>query len=325
MKQLHEKSPCCQGKVRRFGSRRRQCSACFKTWRVWQKKRGRDPIRISPFSIPIYLENKRQRIRLELPTYRSRLRKALAKFNASVHWHPIPDQQEPLILMADALMQFFQGRPWTAYVLLVRPVESHRAYILPPTFRQGREHAPGGWNEALDTLPREVKKRVCALVCDGAVSLVAYGKDQSWKIQRCHFHLRWRIANYVRVGALSRNPRDASAVKELVDTFLAHPDERIAKRSLRRLEALRPSLTSQGLKRTLHGFLKCHADFRTYLHHPEWHLPTTTNSIEHLIGNVRNVQRRARGFPNPKSFHQWLVAVCKHQQSVTCNGKNQPN
>lgn len=325
MKQLHEKSLCCQEKVRRFGKRRRQCSSCLKTWRVWQKKRGRDARRIPPLIIPAYLKNRTPRTRLKLPTYRSRLRKALGKFNASVPWPSIPDNQEPLILIADALMQFFKGKPWTAYLLLVRPVKSHQAYILPPTLRQGREHAPKGWQETLNTIPKDVKSRIVALICDGAVSLVFSGKKQGWEIQRCHFHLRWRIANYVRTGALSRNPKDAYAVKRLVDTFLDHPQEQIAKQSLDRLGDLTPSLTSQGLRRTLRGFFKHHEDFRTYLRHPEWHLPVTTNSIEHFIGSIRDVQRRAHGFPNPSSFSRWLVAVCKHRQTVTCNGKNQPN
>ena len=325
MKQLHEKSPCCQEKVRRFGKRRRQCTLCLKTWRVWKKKRGRDARRIPPLAIPAYLENRSPRTRMKLPTRRSRLRKALVKFNASTPWPSVPNTQEPLILIADALMQFFRGKPWTVYMLLVRPVKSRQAYILPPVLRQGREHAPEGWAKALDTIPENVRSRIISLVCDGAVSLVFSGKKRGWEIQRCHFHLRWRIANYVRTGALSRNPRDANAVKALVDAFLSHPNEQVAKRNLARLDILRSSLASQGLRRVLSGFLKCHTDFRTYLRHPEWHLPATTNSIEHLIGNVRDVQRRARGFPNPSSFFQWLVAVCKHRQTVTCNGKNQPN
>ena len=41
MKQMQEKSPCCQGQVWRFGERRRQCSVCRKTWQSWAKKRGR--------------------------------------------------------------------------------------------------------------------------------------------------------------------------------------------------------------------------------------------------------------------------------------------
>src|SRR3989338_3207517 len=41
----HENSACCRAKIYKFGSKRRQCSLCKKTWRVWPRKRGAKPSR----------------------------------------------------------------------------------------------------------------------------------------------------------------------------------------------------------------------------------------------------------------------------------------
>src|SRR4029453_9131404 len=48
MHSCHAKSPCCQAKIYHFGSRRRQCSQCKRTWRIRKKRRGGKPRRTRP-------------------------------------------------------------------------------------------------------------------------------------------------------------------------------------------------------------------------------------------------------------------------------------
>src|SRR5512145_827961 len=51
MHSWHAKSPCCRAKIYHFGSRRRQCSHCKRTWRIRNKRRGRKPRRTHPRSL----------------------------------------------------------------------------------------------------------------------------------------------------------------------------------------------------------------------------------------------------------------------------------
>ena len=48
MHSCHAKFPCCQAKIYHFGSRRRQCSQCKRTWRIRKKRRGGKPRRTRP-------------------------------------------------------------------------------------------------------------------------------------------------------------------------------------------------------------------------------------------------------------------------------------
>jgi hypothetical protein len=154
---------------------------------------------------------------------------------------------------------------------------------------------------------------------------VAQAKKEGWLVQRCHFHIRSAIANYVRTGIWSWHREEGMQVKELVDLILLHPNGRVAAQAVKELQELLPTFSSRGLRRVLRGFLRYHADYRTYLNVPELSLPATSNSMEHLIGEIRNLQRRARGFRSVESLHAWIVAYCKHRKTVTCNGKIQPN
>ena len=105
MNKIHEKSPCCRGSVWRLGERRRRCSICKKTWRVWQKKRGRKRDRLDMNSLFKYFKGNLKNTRLEKKTLSAHLRILLKKFNQETPWPPIPDG--PIILIADGLIQFF--------------------------------------------------------------------------------------------------------------------------------------------------------------------------------------------------------------------------
>jgi hypothetical protein len=104
------------------------------------------------------------------------------------------------VAVADALIQTIKSKPWTIYFILVRPLKTNQAIILPPLLRAGTENGQGGWVSVFKKIPVKVKKRILALTCDGSTTLVSLAKRENWRIQRCHFHLRWRIANYVRTG-----------------------------------------------------------------------------------------------------------------------------
>lgn len=315
---LHEKSSCCQGQIRRFGGRRRQCIVCHRTWSVWQKKRGVKPKRIATQLLVKYLSNRCCPLRK--PYLRTRTRKALEVFIQKEKWAEIPSGQ--LIAIADAMVQRINRKVFTVYFILLKDSLSDKAIITPPVLLTGTEGG-SGWMEAFNSLSGNSQSRIVSLVCDGRTALVYLAQKRGWFIQRCHFHLRARISNYSSSFYLSRHPEIGQKVNGLVTVVLTNKNLKEVDGALDKLENYQISLFSVGLRKVISGFLKNYTDYRTYLNYPELNLPATTNSIESLIGTVREVQHRARGFSSITSLEKWIIGVLKYRKYQTCNGKYQ--
>ena len=58
-------------------------------------------------------------------------------------------------------------------------------------------------------------------------------------------------------------------------------------------------------------------DIRTYLQHPELHLPTTTNTIESMNKLIR---KQCRCLKTPQSLQRWATAFIRMRPTITCNG-----
>lgn len=327
MTTLHTKSPCCQGTIYQHGQRRRKCSVCGKTWRIRPAKRGRKCLRFSSHFFLKYLTNQTGPIvhqaskhRLKSPTFNKRIRKTLKKFIDQTPFATVPEGQ--LIVIADALIQTINEKVWTVYLLLFRSVELDKAVIFPPYIREGQEHYHGGWQEVFQRVPNDVRGRILALICDGAPELVGQAKRNGWIIQRCHFHIRHRLANYIRTGPKAHNREMGLRIKKLVDTVLLDANTEQAQHAVSILKhEIFSTLRSRYLRTYLRGFLKNYQDFRSYLLHSELNLPTTSNAAESLFSLVRDLQKRARGFRTPESFKDWVIAIFKYRKTIKCNGK----
>lgn len=327
MKHLHEKSPCCRAKIKQHGGRRRQCLRCRKTWRVWPKKRGRKKCRYSFSSLLKFLDNdsgslakQASRLQLKPNSFHRRIRKNLDSYIQKTPWPKIPKGK--LIVIADAIEQNIQGKVWTIYFILFRSVNSNKATIYPPAFFPGKENYQKAWRLHFARMPAKLKKRILALICDGNSALVSIAKQQDWILQRCHFHLKHKIANYIRTGPLARNRTLGFKIKRLVNEILLEPDESMVAGALAELKLiLLKEIKSIFLKKCIKGFISNYQQFRNYLYCPELNLPNTSNSVESLNNLVRNLQHKARGFRSKKSLEKWIFALCKFQQNITCNGK----
>src|SRR3990167_234635 len=149
MKKLHEKSPCCHGRIIKFGNRRRQCVVCRKTWRVYQKKKGRKKKRESSKLIVRYLNHEipsfygmSRSKRTSKDTFKRRIRKSQLLFLKKTHW-PILPTEKPLIVVADAMVQIINHQIHTIYFILLRKPQEDKAIILKPLIRKGPEVAQG--------------------------------------------------------------------------------------------------------------------------------------------------------------------------------------
>ena len=326
MNTLHEKSPCCRAIVRRFGGRRRQCSVCWKTWRVCQRGRGRTRQRISATLIVRYLRREipsryaQARFSgISISTLRDRLIRSRDIFLARTPWPTISNDQ-PLIVIADAMVETFHSGTCTLYIILLRAVSSDEAVITEPLILTGTETREG-WQEAFERLPKTARNAILALVCDGNRGLLAVARSHSWIVQRCHFHLLAAIQGRRSRWTRSRHRVMGEQLYQLVRHVITTPDQDTIMRCLTKLEVIGWDTRSLVLRKVLSGFLTSYMDYRTYLTHTHLRLPTTSNAVESLIGSIRDLCYRARGFRTAESLICWVHALLKLKRTIKCNGR----
>lgn len=314
--------------VRRFGERRRQCGKCKRTWRIRQKKRGRKALRATPLLAVRYLSKDIPNLRIfakRACTGKDRaqalLRRSLEAYvRTAENWWTFLPSSGPLILVADAIWYRVRGQKQTIYVLLVRPVTDTLAVIVPPIIRDGHEDIDG-WEAAYGTLPKSLKARICALVCDGGTGLVALGRRKRLLLQRCTFHLLCAVQNYLTTGPRSHHRAYATAVLSLVQKAVG-VSEHEAKSALRELRHVHDVSHSHGVRRVLRGLQLHWREYRTCHRYPELHLPATSNTAESCIQGIRDLMYRCRGFRTTHSLALWLAAFARFKKTIRCNGKS---
>lgn len=318
----HAKSPCCRGRINRFGKRRRQCSICKHTWRIRQKRRGRKRKRIAISLLSriligrhTILQEKRN-IRLSRSGIAARYAKAMQSLIK--RRYPRHLFRGPYTLVGDGLYFKFKRKEWVMYLMAVKPAHIHKAYFLDPVLLEGRE-CYERWATAVATIPRSAKKRILAFVSDGFRGSQLLSEQNCWFHQRCHFHL---LANLVR-GKSKRRYRVRSSrlrdkILETTRTILNSQRTHAltqARKTIRRLigrSTCPPYIRKQALE-----FLEREQDFRTYLRYPKLNLPTTTNAIESTGQMMRKATRTAR---TPQSLLLRATAFLRLKKYVICNG-----
>ena len=234
MKTLHAKSPCCQETIYRFGSRRRQCRACDRTWRIRTKKRGRK-LKRSSINLPrqAFAEYTRmaswaRRRRISTAAVSFRLRGAMQHVIRTTRSRPL--SRGPYALLGDGLYFKFKRMDWVMYIMAVKPIKSNRAFFLDPVLLQGKE-CYERWRVALATIPPETKKCVKAFVSDGFRGSKLIAREHGWIHQRCHFHLLMALIR--RHGRRSYRVKGAGVRERLlgvVRVLLTTPDSITLKR-----------------------------------------------------------------------------------------------
>lgn len=229
----------------------------------------------------------------------------------------------PLILIIDGMWLRFRGSGWhIMYLMALRAVNSNVAYFVDPVRLPGKETS-AGWQEAIATLPDSVRQRITALVSDGLRGVKPLAQANGWVFQRCHFHL---FAKFQQKHVL-RAYRVAS--RHVRDDILTALEETVRTTSENRLRELQNTLRALSdnsscpwyLRMQVREFLRYLGDFRTYLSHPELHLPTTTNTAETMIRLLRRLARQSHGFRTPTSAHRWIMAFIRLKRTIACNGK----
>jgi len=324
MKILHAKSPCCRGRINRFGKRRRQCSICKHTWRIRQKSRGRKRKRLDRRLV--------HRVLIEHLTFQHHCRKGAIsqsgfskRFSKAIHSDPKLKARPrfpsgPYALLGDGLYFKFKRKDWVMYIMAVKPIRSHRAFFLDPVLLEGKE-CYERWRVALATIPSEVKKHVKAFVSDGFRGSKLIAREHGWIHQRCHFHLLMALIR--RHGRRSYRTRGADVREKLLGVvrilLTASDDMVLRKQTLKARRLISHPLCPPWIRIQTVEFLRTLDDFRAYLIHSELNLPATNNSIESSGKIIRKATSTAR---TPQSVLLRATAFLRLRKSITCNGKS---
>lgn len=319
----HAKSPCCRGRIYKFGKRRRQCGICKHTWSIRKKRRGRKRKRIA-----IALLN---RILLERHTIAHEERRLHLSRNAiaeryanamrAVAAQPYPFKslpRGPYALVSDGLYFKFRRKEWVMYLMAIKPIRSRKAYFIDPALLGGRE-CYERWVQAVATIPPTMKKRICAFVSDGFRGSQLLSEQNRWLHQRCHFHLlaalvRGKSKRRYRIRSSTLRDKILEATRAILNSKRTCLLSQV-RRTLRRL-AGHPTCPPYIHKQVLE-FLEREQDFRTYLRYPKLNLPTTTNAIESTGQMMRKATRTAR---TPQSLLLRATALLRLKKYVVCNG-----
>ena len=326
MHSWHANSRCCRAKIYHFGSRRRQCSQCKRTWRIRKKQRGRKPRRARPGTLKAVLLDGRT-LKTLAPRYglthqglSRRFRGTLRQFTSRSRDLRLP--KGPLVLVLDGLYFRFRGKDWVVYLMAVKPCHQNRAIFLDPVLRKGRENMQG-WSHAFTTIPPSIHRRIRASVSDEVSGIVKLGTSQGWIVQLCHFHLISRLQNCRgrRNHRLHGRPL-REALYQLTRQALELPDGPPLRSVLAQLNnRVRQAKRLRVMRMIVREFLRRIDHFRAYRKYPKLNLPTTTGSLEAMNRRVRDLMRQTPSIRSPQALLLWTTALIRTRPLVMCNGK----
>ena len=319
MKLLHKKSQCCGASINRFGAKRRQCSACKKTWSVYLAKRGpKSPRKQYGYLNKVFNHGFRvKQLSLHSKLSNDVIYKRFAKNLDLVvnHTRIVRIRGAKLILLIDAKWQYFKKELWTMYFLAIKSVDSKTVVVLDPVIRQGKESATN-WNEIINQMPIAIKKRIITIVSDGIRGIETIADNNGWIIQRCHFHLLSALQRMrgKRVSTHGRIVREK--IYGIVKSALTETSTNKLSIICRKLVVLSQEQgCPRAMRMIVRDFLRRLSEFRSYLNYPELNLPTTTNVMESINSHISRITKTTN---TPKSWHKWAIACIRFKSKFTC-------
>lgn len=210
--------PHCGGSTHRHGDRRRRCSVCRATFRVYPRKRGRPKTKPPSSSTALRFLAGRDSVRSlavrlgkSVGTAHRRLRQRMVAFVHETPRSPIP-AATPFVLIADGLWILMNGVRWTIALVLLRERNGDRASLAAVIPRRGYENT-ALWCDAFTRIPEEVKTRVIGAVSDDNGGLqraitLTFVRSSCYPIpvQRCIFHLLAEFLRKLTKKATRTNP-----------------------------------------------------------------------------------------------------------------------
>lgn len=319
MNLLHEKSTCCNAKIIRFGGKRRQCSVCKKTWRVYQSKRGRKNSRHQQnYLKKVFCQNfsiKQLSFNSTLPLDSIYKRFSKNLNNVINKKRVVRIRGEKLILIIDAQWHYFKKDLWTIYFVAVKSTKSNFVTVLDPVLKQGKENAKT-WNEIFNHLPVSTRKRVIALVSDGIRGIETIASNNKWILQRCLFHLLSTLQKMRGKRASTYGRLIREKIYCLIESIVYEKSKWKVKIFCRKLSLLiENDQIPKRMKMVAREFLRRLPEFRNHIEHQDLSLPNTVNVMESINSFSR---RKAKTTCTPKSWHKWVLACIRFKSIFNC-------
>jgi len=250
------------------------------------------------------------------------------RFRRALGWHithapgPVVPPGE-LVLLGDGIWFRFAKKLWTLYTMAVKPIGANSATFLDPILLPGMECLTG-WRVAVDTIPTEVRTRICAFVSDGFRGSARLARTYGWIHQRCHFHLiaqlQGRRGRYKHLA--TTHVREAIYVG-IRQALVTHDGAHLARLRTRLASLAQRDDCPKRFRMFVRDFLRELDTFRAYQRYPHLHLPTTTNVVEAMAKVIRD---QLRPLSTPRSLQQWATALIRLRPTMVCNGhQDQPN
>lgn len=322
MNKLHEKSPCCQAKIYKFGGKRKKCSQCGKTWTSWKKKRGQKAKRVSHELLKRVLDIGEKTTHIAARSKSISRSGLCCRLNRAILKKERTNKYPTgwLIILADGVRFFLEQKYWTLYVFAIRSKTGGKAYVLDPILLPGKESLRG-WKIAFESVPEDIKNRVLALVSDGFRGVDGMGRKYGWICQRCHFHLLAQLQ--IRLGFWKNMP-DHPIRKEIYITVckLLRTINHESEYSLELYELINSPHCPYYYRRLGNEFLRRLTEFRNYIHHPELNLPHTTNCMESFNNIIRD---RCKYQRTSQSLQSRSIALTRTKFSINCNNRKMTN
>lgn len=323
MATLHRSSPCCRASVRKFGKRRRQCSACKKTWRIFRHRRGRRGLRVHRGLIA--------RIVAHTDTIHQQARHFPVLTDSGVKYRfqhalqaecsrprALPRLRGAYTLIADGVWYRFTGQEWVLYLLILKPRRRNYGYLLDPVMLPGRERYEN-WMAAIHTIPSHIRTHILSFVSDHFSASELVADTMGWIHQLCHFHLIAELQK--RRGRKKWRLRGASIREEsyqCIVRLLRRDDQRLTKRLI---DLITRKHCPRKIRMIVREYLRSQSRYATYRTHPELTIPNTTGSAESLGKLMR---KRTWMLRTPQSVLQWATAFVRLRRYIRCNGKRKP-
>lgn len=323
------KRRCCGAVVWRINDRRRQCSACRRSWTVWPRRRGRPKLRVDDRLIQkVFVEHRTlTRLARDLGITRQalsyRFLRALERYLRRSK-APDPEAAERFALLIDGLRFRFKRRPWVLYLMAFKPPEASRATFIDPVLQEGQESREG-WRRALRTIPSKNKAKIRALVCDNFAGSTTIAEENRWSMQLCQFHLtasmRRCLGRYHRFTVSFKSTREEAY--QLVQRALStSSDARLAAATTRLTELADQGQLPFKFTNIIREFVRRLPHYRAYRLQPQLRLPKTTSSIESKGRTIRDLMGRARSLRTPRSLNLWAKTYIRLRPTVVCRPAN---
>jgi len=319
MKLLHKKSTCCAVRIIHFGGKRRQCTACKKTWRVHPAKQGRKSSRKQCHYLKKILNHGLAVKQLALHSCLSpdAIYKRFVRNldNLIGQKRIVRIRGSRLILLIDAQWQYFKGKLWTQYLLAAKSTGSVSVTVFDPVLKRGKESS-AAWGQIVSQLPPGIKKRVIALVSDGIRGIETISSNNGWIIQRCHFHLLSQLQKMRGKRASTPGRLIREEIYSLVKSALSETSTRKLNILCKRLAWLvKDDHCPTRMRMVARDFLRRLPEFRSYLKYPDLCLPVTVNVMESINSFIR---RKTRTINSPKAWHKWTIACVRFKSKFIC-------